>query len=135
MKSFREPTPAKTEVSVKKVWKDENNQDGKRLSSVTVKLAQMVQILVKNTWIDWSKWLDWKLQRPDADKGGTPIQYTVVEVTVAGYTSEITGDAASGFTITNSYLPETVDVKATKNWDDANNQDGKRPTKITINLF
>ena len=71
----------------------------------------------------------------DADKGGTPIKYTVVEVTVPGYTSEITGDAASGFTITNSYSPETVDVKATKNWDDANNQDGKRPTKITINLL
>ena len=71
----------------------------------------------------------------DADKGGIPIQYTVVEVTVTGYTSDVTGDAASGFTITNSYSPETVDVKATKNWDDANNQDGKRPTKITINLL
>ena len=58
-----------------------------------------------------------------------------LEVTVPSYTSEVTGDAASGFTITNSYSPETVDVKATKNWEDANNQDGKRPTKITINLL
>ena len=128
-------TPAKTEVSVKKVWKDENNQDGKRPTSVTVKLladgqdtGKTLELTEANGWAGSFKDLD-------ADKGGTPIQYTVVEVTVAGYTSEITGDAASGFTITNSYLPETVDVKATKNWDDANNQDGKRPTKITINLL
>ena len=128
-------TPAKTEVPVKKVWKDENNQDGKRPSSVTVKLladgqdtGKTLELTEANGWAGSFKDLD-------ADKGGTPIQYTVVEVTVAGYTSEITGDAASGFTITNSYSPETVDVKATKNWDDANNQDGKRPTKITINLL
>ena len=128
-------TPAKTQVSVKKVWKDENNQDGKRPSSVTVKLiadgqdtGKTLELNAANDWTGSFKDLD-------ADKGGTPIQYTVVEVTVPGYTSEVTGDAASGFTITNSYLPETVVVKATKNWDDANNQDGKRPTKITINLL
>ena len=128
-------TPAKTEVSVKKVWKDENNQDGKRPSSVTVKLladgqdtGKTLELTEANGWAGSFKDLD-------ADKGGTPIKYTVVEVTVAGYTSEVTGDAASGFTITNSYLPETVVVKATKNWDDANNQDGKRPSKITINLL
>ena len=128
-------TPAKTEVPVKKVWKDENNQDGKRPSSVTVKLladgqdtGKTLELTEANGWAGSFKDLD-------ADKGGTPIKYTVVEVTVPGYTSEITGDAASGFAITNSYSPETVDVKATKNWDDANNQDGKRPTKITINLL
>ena len=128
-------TPAKTEVPVKKVWKDENNQDGKRPSSVTVKLladgqdtGKTLELTEANGWAGSFKDLD-------ADKGGTPIKYTVVEVTVAGYTSEVTGDAASGFTITNSYTPETVDVKATKNWEDANNQDGKRPTKITINLL
>ncbi|RXX21847.1 adhesin [Streptococcus oralis] len=128
-------TPAKTEVPVKKVWKDENNQDGKRPTSVTVKLladgqdtGKTLELTEANGWAGSFKDLD-------ADKGGTPIKYTVVEVTVTGYTSDVTGDAASGFTITNSYSPETVDVKATKNWDDANNQDGKRPTKITINLL
>ncbi|MCK6215034.1 Cna B-type domain-containing protein [Streptococcus halitosis] len=128
-------TPAKTSVSVKKAWKDENNQDGKRPASVTVKLladgqdtGKTLELNAANNWAG-------SFTDLDADKGGTPIQYTVVEVTVPGYTSEVTGDAASGFTITNSYSPETVDIKATKNWDDANNQDGKRPTKITINLL
>lgn len=128
-------TPAKTEVPVKKVWKDENNQDGKRPTSVTVKLLADGQDTGKTLELNAANGWAGSFKDLDADKGGTPIQYTVVEVTVAGYTSEITGDAASGFTITNSYSPETVDVKATKNWDDANNQDGKRPTKITINLL
>lgn len=135
-KSFENTyTPAKTEVPVKKVWKDENNQDGKRPSSVTVKLLADGQDTGKTLELNAANGWAGSFKDLDADKGGTPIQYTVVEVTVAGYTSEITGDAASGFAITNSYLPETVDVKATKNWDDANNQDGKRPTKITINLL
>ena len=128
-------TPAKTEVPVKKVWKDENNQDGKRPTSVTVKLLADGQDTGKTLELNATNGWAGSFTDLDADKGGTPIKYTVVEVTVAGYTSEITGDAASGFTITNSYSPETVDVKATKNWDDANNQDGKRPTKITINLL
>ncbi|CBZ00363.1 cell wall surface anchor family protein [Streptococcus oralis Uo5] len=128
-------TPAKTEVPVKKVWKDENNQDGKRPTSVTVKLLADGQDTGKTLELTEANGWAGSFTNLDADKGGTPIQYTVVEVTVTGYTSEVTGDAASGFTITNSYSPETVVVKATKNWDDANNQDGKRPTKITINLL
>ena len=128
-------TPAKTEVPVKKVWKDENNQDGKRPASVTVKLLADGQDTGKTLKLTEANGWAGSFTDLDADKGGTPIQYTVVEVTVPGYTSKVTGDAASGFTITNSYSPETVDIKATKNWDDANNQDGKRPTKITINLL
>lgn len=128
-------TPAKTEVPVKKVWNDMNNQDGKRPSSVTVKLLADGQDTGKTLELNATNGWAGSFTNLDADKGGTPIQYTVVEVTVTGYTSEVTGDAASGFTITNSYSPETVDVKATKNWEDANNQDGKRPTKITINLL
>ncbi|WP_139690084.1 Cna B-type domain-containing protein [Streptococcus oralis] len=128
-------TPAKTQVSVKKAWKDENNQDGKRPASVTVKLLADGQDTGKTLELNAANGWAGSFTDLDADKGGTPIKYTVEEVTVPGYASKISGDAASGFTITNSYSPETVDVKATKNWDDANNQDGKRPTKITINLL
>ncbi|MCP9017462.1 Cna B-type domain-containing protein [Streptococcus sp. CF8-6] len=128
-------TPAKTSVSVKKAWDDKDNQDGKRPSSVTVKLLADGQDTGKTLELNAANGWTGSFTNLDADKGGTPIKYTVVEVTVDGYTPKVTGDAASGFTITNSYSPETVVVKATKNWDDANNQDGKRPTKITINLL
>lgn len=129
-------TPAKTEVPVKKVWNDKENQDGKRSTSITVKLLADGQDTGKRLKLTEANGWAGKFTELDADKGGTPIKYTVEEETaVKGYTTEVTGDATTGFTITNSYTPETVDITATKNWDDANNQDGKRPTKITINLL
>ena len=128
-------TPGKTQVPVKKVWKDADNQDGKRPDSITVKLLADGQDTGKT--LELNKDNNWSGSFTDLDvnKAGKAIVYSVVEVTVTGYNSEVTGDPVSGFTITNNYTPETVNVKATKNWDDANNQDGKRPTKITINLL
>ena len=128
-------TPAKTKVSVTKKWDDKDNQDGKRPSSITVKLLadgqETNQTLVLNVANNWAG----SFTNLDTDKGGASIKYTVVEEPVIGYTSEVTGDATSGFIITNTYTPETVDVTVTKNWNDADNQDGKRPDKITVNLL
>lgn len=64
----------------------------------------------------------------------TEIAYTVSEDPVANYDSAVSGDAASGYTITNTST-ETVDVSGTKTWDDANDQDGARPGSITVNLL
>ncbi|HBJ54073.1 MAG TPA: hypothetical protein DDY64_04530, partial [Streptococcus sp.] len=129
-------TPAKTPIPVKKVWDDADNQDGKRPASITVKLLADGQDTGKTLELSEANGWAGSFTDLDADKGGTSIDYKVVEVSsVAGYTSEISGDAATGFTITNKYTPETIDIKATKNWDDANNQDGKRPKSITVNLL
>ncbi|MGZ7215616.1 Cna B-type domain-containing protein, partial [Streptococcus pyogenes] len=40
-----------------------------------------------------------------------------------------------GYNITNSYTPATTSISGTKTWSDNNNQDGKRPDSITINLL
>ena len=128
-------TPAKTEVSVKKVWKDADNQDGKRPTSITVKLLADGQDTGKTLELTEANGWAGSFTDLDADKDGASIKYTVVEEPVTGYTSEVTGDATSGFIITNTYTPETVDVTVTKNWNDADNQDGKRPDKITVNLL
>lgn len=121
---------------MKKVWDDADNQDGKRPASITVKLLADGQDTGKTLELSEANGWSGNFTDLDADKGGKAIDYKVVEVsTVAGYTSEISGDATTGFTITNKYTPETIDIKATKNWDDANNQDGKRPKSITVNLM
>ena len=52
-----------------------------------------------------------------------------------GYESVITGDASTGFMITNSHTPAAIDLSGSKTWDDADNQDGKRPDSITIRLY
>ena len=129
-------TPAKMQIPVKKIWDDADNQDGKRPTKITVKLLADGQDTDKTLELSEANGWAGNFTDLDADKGGAPIDYKVVEMSsVAGYTTEISGDAKTGFTITNKYTPETIDIKATKNWDDANNQDGKRPKYITVNLL
>ena len=54
----------------------------------------------------------------------------VTEEAVAEYEATITD-----FTITNKYAPKEIDYKVTKVWNDANNQDGKRPESVTVQLY
>jgi len=37
--------------------------------------------------------------------------------------------------ITNTYVPETIEISGTKTWNDDNNRDGVRPESIVINLL
>ena len=129
-------TPGKTSVTVSKAWADSNDQDGKRPANVQIQLyadgkksGDAITLNDANSWTYTWTGLDEK-------KSGSKIAYTVKEVTeIAGYTSSVTGNAEAGYTITNSHTPETVDISGTKTWDDGNNQDGKRPESITVNLL
>ena len=51
-----------------------------------------------------------------------------------GYTSTITGTAATGFNIMNTHTPETLTISGTKTWADAGNESA-RPEKITVILL
>ena len=130
-------TPGKTSVSVQKVWDDADNQDGKRPVEVTVKLladeTDTGKTLVLNEANNWQG----TFTDLDIYSSGTLIEYTIeeVDVGVEGYTSDITGDATTGFIVKNDYTPETIEIEGVKTWDDAENQDGIRPDQIVINLF
>src|SRR5699024_321788 len=71
----------------------------------------------------------------DVNANGESIEYTVEEVTVEGYETTVSGTAADGFVITNTYEPELINIEGTKTWDDADDQDGKRPESITVRLL
>ena len=129
-------TPGKTSVTVSKAWADSNDQDGKRPANVQIQLyadgkksGDAITLNDANSWTyTWNNL--------DEKSSGKEIVYTVDEVQVpVGYSPEISGNAADGFTITNTHVPETVVVSGTKTWDDGNNQDGKRPESITVNLL
>ena len=131
-------TPEKTSITVTKSWDDSNNQDGKRPNSVKVQLladgkAQGEPIILNSdnkwthTWTELAKY-----------KAGNEIVYSVEERRQNFRTDihlRVSGSAAEGFTITNSYTPETTGVSGTKTRNDNNNQDGKRPKSITVNLL
>lgn len=122
-------------IPVEKVWDDNNNQDGKRPNSVTVTLYANNQSTGKSLTL--SKANGWKgtFENLDEFKDGEKINYTVEEAPVSGYTANITDSDSGGFTITNSHTPETITISGSKTWNDNNNQDGKRPSSITIRLY
>ena len=121
--------PETVDVEGEKTWDDNNNQDGLRPGSVTVKL--LADGVEKDTAIVKAS-DNWKYSFTNLpkNKDGVAIEYTVDETAVPGYTKSI-----SGYNITNKHIPETVDVEGEKIWDDANNQDGLRPESVTVKLL
>ena len=126
----------KIETSVCKEWDDADNQDGKRPQSILVQLyangQKLGEPVVLNEGNGWSYgWSDLPVKQD-----GQTVVYSVKEVgRIPGYESTVTGDVQTGFVITNSHTPELTNISGEKIWDDGNNQDGKRPESITVNLF
>jgi hypothetical protein len=127
--------PMKTQVKVSKVWEDQDNQDGIRPESVTVKLLADGQETGRTAELKADN--GWAAEFTDLNQyqDGRKIQYRVKEVPVSGYMTVVTGNAEHGIIITNTHEPETVEVSGSKTWDDNRNQDGKRPEKITVRLL
>ena len=122
-------TPATVKVSGTKTWKDNNNQDGIRPSSITVNLLANGQQVASKTVSASDNW-QYSFDNLAAYANGKKITYTVTEDAVAGYTSTV-----DGYNVTNNHTPATVKVSGTKTWNDNNNQDGIRPSSITVNLL
>ena len=132
----KEPEKIKVSVEGKKTWNDKNNQDGARPKSITVNLLKNGKQIASKKVTEADGW-EWKFENLDKYENGKLIEYTISEEKVEGYKTEITGNAKDGFVITNTKEPEKikVSVEGAKTWNDKNNQDGKRPTEITINLL
>ena len=142
-------TPGKTSVTVTKSWEDGGNQDGIRPDGVEVtlladgKAVTQTGITAKVTLNEENKWT-YTWEELNQKKAGKDITYTVEETktdvitgtNAAGtYAVDVTGDATTGYKVTNIHTPETVEASVKKAWDDADNQDGKRPASVTINLL
>ena len=120
---------AVTTVSGTKTWKDNDDQDGKRPDSIKVNLLANGKVVQSKTVKASDNWKYSFTNLPEFENG-QKITYTVTEDAVAGYTSTI-----DGYNITNNHTPATVKVSGTKTWNDNNNQDGIRPSSITVNLL
>ena len=128
--------PAKKTVSGTVKWEDANNQDGKRPEKVTVTLNKTVdgtttkvkdvEVVTPASSADTSNYEFTDLPQYE---GGKEITYTVEQNSVDGYTTKV-----DGFNIVNTHEPEKTVVEGTKTWDDANDQDGKRPNSIKVIL-
>ena len=129
-------TPSKTKVQVTKKWDDANNQDGLRPATITVRLykngaptEQTLELSEANQWHG-------TFENLDANAAGKALNYTVKEENVPeGYTLSIDDKDPAHPVLTNKHEPTVTQVKVTKKWDDANNQDGLRPKEIRVQLY
>ena len=123
-------TPEETEATVKKVWDDADNQDGKRPASldVTLNTGKTVTLNEGNSWTatvtGLPKYANGQEIKYSWTEGSLPEGYTMTSNTTSGTIT----------TITNSYTPEETSATVKKVWDDANNQDGKRPASLDVTL-
>ena len=119
-------------INVNKNWQDNDNQDGKRAEKITVELYRNNENEpVATATIDAST--DWKYvfsKLPKYDENKNEITYNIVEDEVDGYATEV-----NGYDITNTHTPEKIAISGSKTWNDEENQDGKRPSSITVRLL
>lgn len=129
-------TPGQTSLTVTKQWQDQGDQDGLRPSQIQVQLyadgvasGSPVTLTAANNWVyTWSGLAE--------KANGKTIEYSVKEVDQpSGYTITTSQVSPGNVLIVNQHTPATTEVKGQKTWDDANNQDGKRPESVTVQLY
>ncbi|WBW49369.1 Cna B-type domain-containing protein [Peptoniphilus equinus] len=89
-------------ISGHKIWDDENNKDGKRPDTITVRLlADGVEVdhQVVSDAEDWT----WTFSGLETFNNGQAITYTVTEDPVDGYTAYV-----EGYNITNTLTPAVI---------------------------
>ncbi|WP_152973836.1 Cna B-type domain-containing protein, partial [Ligilactobacillus ceti] len=121
--------PGVTQVEGKKTWNDNNNQDGLRPTEITINLLADGKKVDSRKVTAKDKW-EYSFTKLPVKKNGKNIVYTISEDKVKDYTTSI-----DGFNVTNTHKPGVTQVEGKKTWNDNNNQDGLRPTEITIRLY
>ncbi len=98
------------EIPVTKVWDDEDDADNIRPESITVELylngeptGQILILDENNGWFGIFTDLE-------EETDGVKNVWTIMETTVEGYESVVSGDAESGFVITNMHTPEEIEI-------------------------
>ena len=123
-----EVIPDTVDIQITKSWVDDGNRDGIRPANIFVQLLRNGEdagtVTMTGTGDIWSYELTGLPKYTD----GTENVYTIAEVNVPGYTSEI-----RDFAITNIHVPAITSRTVTKAWDDNNNVGG-RPASVTVTL-
>lgn len=134
--------PSYSSISVKKVWKDNDNADGSRSKSVKVSLIKDGKIYLS---AELSEENGWEHTFTEIPKNSN---YSIYEETDGKYSVSYSGSASEGYVITNTYptdtptnispeptSPGTTDIPVEKIWLDNENESGARAESITVRLI
>ena len=125
----------KAEIQVEKVWNDNKNEAGKRPERITLQVngngkTENVTLTGNATGEKWTA----EVKLPKYNDNGEEIVYTATETETGSifYVKE----SENGLTVTNKFeVPnDTKPVEVEKVWNDNNNEAGKRPEKITLQV-
>ncbi|MDI9471238.1 MAG: Cna B-type domain-containing protein [Bacillota bacterium] len=143
-------TPEVIKISGKKTWDDAEDQDRRRPATLVVQVKNG-DIVVKSVTLDGTadaaadktgEIAAWTYQFTDLPKyaAGKLISYTIAETGYDPYTPTITQPVMEAskneYTVNlkNSYTPDVIKISGTKTWNDAEDQDGKRPATLVVNV-
>ena len=128
----------KVTINIQKKWDDDDNQARKRPAKVNIKLSANDEV-TDYELNDDNEWKITLLDMPVYDVNGDEISYRVEEQDTGSifYQLESIDSDNYDFTINNKFIvPDTtINVKITKKWDDNDNQDGIRPSKLKMKLI
>lgn len=122
--------------TIAKVWDDAENQDGVRPASLIAVLSAngtAINQATLNNANNWTATIDGLPQFEENTR--TPIAYTWTEPTIVGYTQADAAVQGNATTLTNTHVPETIDLTVIKAWNDGNNAAGLRPNGVTARLM
>ena len=137
--------PEETEISIRKLWDDAEDQDGLRAKAGA-------KVALYSTDADGAKTLIEEVKVPVTDgeikkwehlpvySKGQKLTYTAAE-TLAEESGYVSSQAAEGeikngeLLITNHHTPAVTESGVQKFWDDADDMDGLRPDTVTVYLY
>ncbi len=130
-------TPGKTGINARKIWDDNDDQDGERPESIAVELIKNGEATGQTITLDESN--GWYGSFTDLDEytdDGGKNEYSIEEVEVApGYESRIGHvEDTPTFIITNSYASDTIEISGSKIWEDEDDKNDGRPDTIYVSL-
>ena len=124
-----------TVISGSKTWDDDDDRDGLRPDSITIKVTDQFDNVVATQKVTKDDNWEYEIKLPkygysETEKDFVELTYTVNEVDVDGYESEV-----SGYNVTNTHEIATVSYHITKVWTDNTNNDGIRPDSIMVRII
>lgn len=134
-----------TDINSYVVWEDDSNNDGYRPSTVNLQLFANgkkvedaeARLSISGSGDTWTySFKDFqKYYTDDAGNKGQEIRYTLEATPTNDNELDEYTIAYHNYTVVLSHKKDTVKREVVVVWQDSNNQDGKRPVNMTVQLY